>query len=341
MKQYIFISLFAAAALTACGPDEPAFDASGAFEADEVIVAAEAGGRILSLDVQEGDTLSAGAVVGAIDAEGLELQKAQLEASAAALRDRTTSAEPQVRVLEQQLQVQKSQVAAQRAQLATLERERTRIANLVKAEAATAKQLDDITGQIDVLREQIGAAEAQLGVLRQQIRAQREQVALQNRAVLSEEAPTAKRIEQVADQIDRARIVNPVPGTVLLSYAEPGEVTSPGKALYKIADLRELTLRAYVTADQLAAVKIGQPVEVLVDDGAEGYRSYTGTLSWIADKAEFTPRTILTKDERANQVYDTKIRVPNDGYLRIGMYGEVRFKGQGAKGNDQPANAER
>lgn len=309
--------------LMACGPRSPQFDASGAFEADEVIVSAEVSGRILRFLPREGDTLAAGQEVGAIDAANLELQRAQLEATTVAIGQRTTDAQPQVNVLEQQIRVQQSQLAAQREQLAVWQREQTRLEKLVAAEAAPPKQLDDLNGQMRVLQKQIAAAEAQLGVLQAQIVAQRELVALQNRAVLSEQAPNAQRVAQVADLISRARILNPTAGTVLLAYARAGEMTAPGKALYKIADLRQLTLRAYLTGNQLAQIKLGQTVTVHVDDGQGGFRTYPGQVYWIADQAEFTPRTILTKDERANQVYAAKIRVDNDGLLKIGMYAEI------------------
>jgi HlyD family secretion protein len=150
-------------------------------------------------------------------------------------------------------------------------------------------------------------------------------VATQNRSILSESKPLAKRVAQLEDQLKKANIINPASGTVITKYAEEGEVTSAGKALYKIADLSTMTLRAYITGTQLSQVKLGQGVKVLVDDGDKKYKEFTGTITWISDKAEFTPKTIQTKDERANLVYATKIKVKNDGYLKIGMYGEVKF----------------
>jgi HlyD family secretion protein len=142
---------------------------------------------------------------------------------------------------------------------------------------------------------------------------------------LSEAGPLQKQVAQVEENISKTKIVNPINGTVITKYAEQGEITSPGKALYKIADLSTLNLRAYVTGAQLSQIKLGQQVQVLVDDGAKNYRSYTGTITWISDKAEFTPKTIQTKEERANLVYALKIKVKNDGYLKIGMYGEVQL----------------
>jgi HlyD family secretion protein len=326
MKTKAFIyALTALTTLASCGGNGEDFDAPGVFEGEEVLVSAEAAGRILELNANEGDTLAQGDTIGAIDAGNLTLQKEQLEAVSAALQDRTVEAQPQIDVLARQRQVQENQLAALREQLRTLNREKARVERLVAAEAATAKQLDDLAGQASVQEKQVAAAEAQLAVLDAQIAAQRRQEALQNRAILSEQSPNAGRISIVEDQIRRARIVNPATGTVLTTYARAGESTAPGKALYKIADLRELTLRAYVTGDQLAGLKLGQSVAVFTDDGQGGYRQYAGKLYWISAKAEFTPRTILTKDERANQVYAIKVRVPNDGYLKIGMHGEIKI----------------
>jgi HlyD family secretion protein len=208
------------------------------------------------------------------------------------------------------------QLAVQQSQLRTLERERTRTSNLVQADAATGKQLDDINAQIDVLQKQIR-------VTQQQIKVQQSNVGTQNRGILSEANPLEKRVAQLNDQLAKATIVNPVAGTVLTKYAETGEYTAPGKALYKIADLSWLTLRAYISGSQLSQIKLNQPVKVFVDQGAEEYKTLTGTITWISDKAEFTPKTIQTKEERANLVYAVKVRVKNDGYLKIGMYGEV------------------
>lgn len=286
-------------------------DASGTFEADEVIVSAEATGKIISLHIDEGMTIPKDTIVGAIDAGNIALQKEQVEASIEALGERTADAAPQIRLLENQLGVQQSR-------LDNLLHERTRTQNLVKADAATQKQLDDINAQIDLVRKE-------MAVTQQQVNVQKTNIATQNRGILSESKPLSKRAAQLEDQLQKANIVNPVTGTVLTKYAEQGEVTAAGKALYKIADLSTLTLRAYISGSQLPQVKLGQAVKVLVDDGAKKYRELPGTLTWIADKAEFTPKTIQTKEERANLVYAVKIKVKNDGYLKIGMYGEVKL----------------
>jgi HlyD family secretion protein len=308
MKRILFIAAFGF--LMACG-NGVQFDATGSFEAEEVIVSSELPGRISALNIDEGDTVPRGKVVAVIDAENIELQKEQVQASIEALAQKTADVSPQVQLLTQQLAVQQSR-------LDNLLHERTRIGNLLKQDAATGKQLDDINAQIDVVKRE-------MDVTRQQISVQRNNVSTQNRGILSEGKPLQKRVEQLQDQLERSNVTNPINGTVLTKYAQTGEVTAAGKALYKIADLSELTLRAYISGAQLSQVKLGQNVKVLVDDGEDKYKEYIGTISWISDKAEFTPKTIQTKEERANLVYATKIKVKNDGYLKIGMYGEVQF----------------
>ena len=308
----IILSVMAAVSLAACKNNENKFDASGTFETTEVIVSSELNGKILSLNVNEGDTVSSGRVVGTVDAEGISLQKEQVEASISSLGDKTADVGPQVQLLQNQLAVQQSQ-------LSNLLHEKKRIENLISQDAATGKQLDDINAQIDVVNKQ-------MNVTQQQIAVQRSNVSTQNRSILSENKPLQKRVAQLNDQLKRADVVNPINGTVLTKYAEAGELTAAGKALYKIADLSIMKLRAYVTGDQLSQIKLGQQVKVLIDDGKDKYRELPGTITWISDKAEFTPKTIQTKEERANLVYAVKIDVKNNGYLKIGMYGEVMFK---------------
>lgn len=297
--------------LAACNGNGNGFDASGTFEADETIVSSEMPGKILSFNVEEGMHLSKDSVVGAVDATSIDLQQEQVEASINALNQKTSSPAEQIRLLQDQLAVQKST-------LDNLLHERTRIENLLKADAATGKQLDDINYQID-------AAKKQMAVTQQQINVQKNNVATQNRSILSEAEPMRKRIAMLEDQAQRANIINPVTGTVITKYAEAGEITSAGKALYKIADLSELNLRAYVTGVQLPIIKLGQQVKVMIDQGEKGYKEYPGSIIWISDKAEFTPKTIQTKEERANLVYAIKVKVKNDGFLKIGMYGEVKL----------------
>lgn len=272
-------------------------DASGTFEAIETIVSAEATGTIRELSIEEGQSLEKGKLIGFIDSTQLHLKRKQLLAQVKALLSKMPDANAQLAALEEQLR--------------QTEREQKRVENLVKADAATQKQLDDLSAQVAILKKQIAAQQSSLGI---------------TSAGLNEETiPLKVQMEQLDDQLNKCRIVNPVKGTVLVKYAEPNEMTMSGKPLYKIADLSSLVLRAYITGDQFSLAKTGQPVKILVDDGKSDSKEYDGVVEWISDKAEFTPKTIQTKDERANLVYAVKIKVKNDGLLKIGMYGEVKF----------------
>jgi membrane fusion protein YbhG len=310
MKKFLSIGTLTIL-LVACRGNGNDFDASGTFEADEVIVSSELAGKITSFQVEEGMTIPKDSVVGTIDATNLALQKEQVEASIEALHEKTADVTPQVRML-------KDQINVQRSQLENLQHEKHRIENLLRADAATQKQLDDINSNIDVLTKQID-------VTQQQINVQQSNIATQNRGILSESKPLTKRVAQLNDQLGKANITNPISGTVITKYAEAGEVTAAGKALYKIADLSTITLRAYITGGQISQVKLGQSVKVLVDNGEDKYKEFPGTVTWVSDKAEFTPKTIQTKEERANLVYAMKVKVKNDGSMKIGMYGEVKF----------------
>jgi len=299
------------ALLAGCNLNNQASDAQGTFEVDEVIVSSEVPGKIMSLDLQEGSILKKDSIVGVIDSVPLELQKAQIEATIGALQQKTTDVRPQV-------QEMKDQIAAQKAQLSDDFLEKARTERLIKADAATTKQLDDINTMISVLQKQIVANE-------EQIKVAETTTGTQNNTVMSEYKPLRRSVAEINDQLKRTNILNPINGTVLTKYAMAGEVTTVGKALYKIGDVSVITLRAYITGTQLAQVKLNQQVKVLVDSTASTYRTYPGVITFISDKAEFTPKTIQTKDERANLVYAIKIHVKNDGYLKIGMYGEVKF----------------
>lgn len=303
--------IMAAMLLAACKGNKITYDASGTFEVDEVIVSSELTGKLLSFTIEEGKSVAKDTVVGTIDAENLSLQKDQVQASIAALKEKTADLAPQVKLLQDQLMVQQSQ-------LDNLLREKQRVENLLKQDAATGKQLDDMNAQIDVVKKQ-------MSVTQQQINVQRSSVSTQNRSILSEGKPLEKRVAQLDDQLKRSNIINPVNGTIITKYAEAGEMTATGKALYKIADLSTMTLRAYITGTQLSQVKLNQTVKVFIDNGADAYKEYPGTITWIADKAEFTPKTIQTKEERANLVYAVKVKVKNDGFIKIGMYGEVKL----------------
>ena len=298
--------------LQACQSKQQKFDASGNFEVDEVIVSAELNGQLLSFQIDEGDSVSKGQVVGTINAVDVALQKDEVQASIQTLSEKTVDIGPQVALLRDQLKVQQSQ-------LNNLLHEKARTERLVKADAATEKQLDDINAQIDVLRRQ-------MEVTQQQIAVQKSNINTQNRSILSEKLPLQKRAAQLEERLSKSQIINPISGVIMTKYAEQGEVMSPGKALYKVADLSFLNLRAYITGVQISQVKLNQLVNVLVDNGAKDYRAYKGTIIWISDKAEFTPKSIQTKEERANLVYTVKIKVKNDGYLKVGMFAEVQFK---------------
>lgn len=310
-KNFIFI-VAVIELLSACSSSQLKHDAAGIFEADEVIVSSELGGKILQFKVNEGDLLKKDSVIAIIDALPVSLQQEQLEASVKALSEKTQNVEPQIKLLQDQISVQETQ-------LANLQHERARIESLLQADAATAKQLDDINFQIESLRKQIA-------VTQQQIAVQINNVQTQNRAILSESNPLQKQIAQLKDKEQRASIINPLNGTVLTKYAMEGEITSAGKAMYKVADLSSLILRAYISGTQLSEIKLGQTVKVFIDEGEKKYKEYAGIITMVSDKAEFTPKTIQTKDERANLVYAVKVVVKNDGYLKIGMYGEIQFK---------------
>lgn len=331
MKQYFIIALLITSAL-ACNNGNSEFDATGTFEAEEVIISAEASGKLTQFNVEEGSQLKAGQQIGAIDCSNMDLQKQQAQASLSAINQKTNSASPQILIYEQQIAAQQSNINVLKEQLNVQQREQRRIENLVKADAVPSKQLDDINGAIDILKQQVAAAQSQIKVLQNQIEAQKQAIAIQNRGILSESDPQRLRVAQIEDQLENCTITNPLTGTVLTKYAEANEITAPGKALYKIAPLDTLTLRAYITGNQLPTIKINQSVQVLVDNGDGGYKTIPGTIKWISDKAEFTPKTIQTKEERQNLVYAIKIKVPNDGYLKIGMYGEVKLSNDGEIG---------
>jgi HlyD family secretion protein len=308
----LIFTIISIAFLSACSSSQLKYDAAGIFEADEVIVSSELPGKILDFKVNEGNILQKGATVAIIDASPISLQQEQLQASVKALSQKTQNVAPQIKLLN-------DQIAVQTTQLTNLQHERNRIETLLKADAATAKQLDDINFQIESVKKQIA-------VTQQQIAVQINNVQTQNRAILSETDPLEKQIAQLKDKEKRSTIINPINGTILTKYAMEGEITSAGKAMYKIADLSTLILRTYISGTQLSQIKIGQNVKVFIDEGDKKYKNYTGTITMVSDKAEFTPKTIQTKDERANLVYAVKVLVKNDGYLKIGMYGEIQFK---------------
>ena len=322
MKKYILpLLLFA---VISCKKSAD-YDASGTFEADEIMVTAEATGKILELKLDEGQQLTENQQIGMIDGKGVELQKEQVLASINAIDEKTNSANPQIQVLQSQMNAQKANISVLQEQLSTAIRERNRVSNLVKSDAATKKQLDDANSQVAVVQKQISVANAQLQTLNQQISSTKEQVSIQNRAILSEKNPNQKKVLQIDDQLKHNIIASPINGTVLTKYMYKGEFATVGKPIFKMANLDEMLLRAYFTGDQLAKIKVGQTVKILVDAGNGETKELNGKIEWISQKSEFTPKTIQTKDERANLVYAAKIRVKNDGFLKIGMYGEVNL----------------
>lgn len=280
-----------------CKNDKNSFDASGSFEAIETIISAESNGTIKEFNLDEGDVLSAGERIGYIDTVQTYLKKRQLEAQVGA----GLSRKPNILV----------QLSALKEQINHLEKEKLRTQNLIAGDAATPKQLDDI--------------EAQIKLLQRQLEAQQSSLSISNQSIGKDVVPLEVQIYQLDDQLQKSKIINPIQGTVLTKYAEANEAATIGKPLYKIADLSNMILRCYITGSQLPNVKLNQKVNVLTDDGKGGYITTEGIITWINDKAEFTPKTIQTKDERANQVYAIKVKVKNDGRYKIGMYGEIKF----------------
>ena len=276
--------------LGSCTGNGDKADGYGNFEATEITISAEANGKILFLDAEEGNVLEQNEVVGVIDTVQLSLKRDQLLASKNTIFSKSRNVLSQREVLKEQLKVAQN--------------DKDRIQNLVKAKAATTKQLDDINGQIGIIREQIKSVETQ------------------NSPIINEVKSIEIQIRQIEDQINKSIIQNPIKGTVLVKYAEPNEVTAFGKPLYKIADLEHMILRVYISENQLANLHMGQEVSVKIDSGEE-MKSYPGKVSWISESAEFTPKIIQTKEERVNLVYAVKIKIKNDGGLKIGMPAEM------------------
>lgn len=298
--------------IVSCSKTAPKADAYGNFEAEERIVSAEANGKILTLSIEEGQDLKSGQQVGSIDSLQIALKREQLQASIRAIVAKSPAIGAQLAVFEKQ-------TATVRQQLATLEREKRRVENLLKNDAATPKQLDDLNAQIE-------AAQRQMDVIGEQKTASSASLGVQKSGLLAEVLPIQKQIAQLDDQLDKCRIVNPLDGTVLVKYAEVGEITAFGKPLYKVADLATLTLRAYVAGDQLTNIKVGQQVKVYVDIADGEQQELEGKIRWISPRAEFTPKVIQTREERVNLVYAVKINVMNEaGVLKIGMPAEVKF----------------
>lgn len=279
--------------LASCKQNTDLSDAYGNFEVDDILVSAEANGKLLFLDVEEGKVAMANELVAVIDTVDYVLKRRQLKAQKNAISSRIENIQSQIKVQEQQKK--------------NLLIDQDRIEKLLRDGAATKKQLDDINGKIDLVNSQI------------------ESIKTQNAGVFSELEVLNTQIAQVQESISKCNIKNPIEGIVLEKYAEANEITTFGKPLYKIADLNEMTLRVYISGNQLSLVKIGQEVEVQIDADADSQTKHKGMVSWISESAEFTPKIIQTKEERVNLVYAVKVKVQNDGSLKIGMPGEVNF----------------
>lgn len=275
--------------LIGCSNDQKA-DGYGNFEATEVSVSAEANGKLQFLDIEEGQLVEKGAVSGLVDTLQLNLNKQQLLATKATVASKSGGVWSQVEVLNQEL--------------ANVITEQERVQNMFAENAATQQQLDQANSRVDVLKKQIKNVETQ------------------NSPIVNEGKAIAAQVALIEEQIARSRITNPINGTVLSKYAEPGEIVSFGKPLYKIADLNHMELRVYVSETELSNIKIGQEVTVKVDSG-ESMKAFNGRISWISSSAEFTPKIIQTKEERVNLVYAVKVVVKNDGGLKIGMPAEM------------------
>ncbi|MBC8487099.1 MAG: efflux RND transporter periplasmic adaptor subunit [Bacteroidetes bacterium] len=279
--------------LASCSGKNHKSDAYGNFETDDVIISSEANGKLLFFDVDEGEKVEADKLVGIIDTTDLILRKKQLFAQKKAISSRLENIQSQIDVQEQQKK--------------NLLVDKKRIENLLKDGAATQKQLDDINGKLDLIEVQISS------------------IKTQNTTVLTELEVANTQIDQIGESIRKCNIINPINGVVLEKYAEPNEITAFGKPLYKIANLNDMYLRVYVSGAQLPHIKIGEQVEVLIDENEKTNKKLTGKVCWISETAEFTPKIIQTKEERVNLVYAVKIKVKNDGSLKIGMPGEANF----------------
>ena len=296
MKKLITMAS-AALLLTACGNSEKEYDATGTLEATETTVSAEQNGTLLTFAINAGDEIEAGSEVGLIDTTQTWLKLQQARATQ--------------EVYQSQKPDMEKQTSATRQQLAKAQAEQQRYKELVADGAAPSKMLDDATNQVQVLQRQLAAQLSSLST--------------NTNALSKQMAATEVQIDQLRDQLHKCHIKAPLKGTVLEKYAERGEFVAVGKPLFKMADMEQVYIRAYVTSAQLQSIRTGQQVKVFADYGDGKKQEYDGTVSWISSRSEFTPKTILTDDERADLVYAVKVRVKNDGFIKIGMYGEVKF----------------
>ncbi len=295
ITKIIFGLLITTSIITSCDKNNDRADGYGNFEAIETTISSENNGKLLAFNIEEGQIIKKGTIVGYIDTIQLNLKKEQLQVSKNVIASKSRGVLSQIRVLKSQQRT------------ATISK--NRIENLIKANAGTQKQLDDVDGKIDVIKQQIRSVE------------------IQNAPIVNELKSIDVQIKQLNDQIQKSKITNPVNGTILVKYIEPNEITSFGRPLYKIADLGNMQLRVYISETQLSSIKIGQEVTVKID-GKDAMKDYVGTVSWIASEAEFTPKIIQTKEERINLVYAVKLNVKNDGSIKIGMPAEMWIKSE-------------
>ena len=312
--------------LVACGNKEKEYDATGTFEATEVTVSAKSTGELQRFDVTEGQEIDQNVVVGTIDAYQLKLQRQQLENTKEQLKaNKKQLNATRGATNSKQLDLEK-QVASIRQQIANAQRERQRYNELVNDGAVPRKQLDDINYQIKVLEKQLAATQEQIRSNNASLKEQSQGITAQMEGIDAQQLTVESQKAQLDDQIANSDIKAPITGSVLEKYVERGEYVTVGKPLFKMADTQNMFIRAYVTSAQLKDIKVGQQVKVFADYGNGQKKSYNGTVTWISSRSEFTPKTILTDDERADLVYAVKIAFKNDGYVKIGMYGEVKFQ---------------
>lgn len=342
MKNKLYFGLLVAATMMSCSDKDLTNKATGTFEATEITISAKASGQIERLNIVEGQQLKQGELVGLIDATQLQLKRNQLATS----KKKLNASRQQIATTQRQMAANRAandsrtldlgnQIASLQQQIANLKREKQRFQELLNDGAATRKQVDDIEYNILVLQKQLVATQEQLASanesLSQQskgINAQIEGLDAQRAMVKADDENLTIETSQIDDQISNTNIVSPINGIVLEKYMEQNEFAVAGKPLFKMADTNQMIMRAYITSEQLMNVKVGQIVKVFADYGNEQRKEYKGKITWISNKSEFTPKTILTDDERADLVYAIKIRVKNDGYIKIGMYGEVELLGE-------------
>ena len=325
--------------VASCGKDKQDYDATGTFEATEITVSAESAGQLKTFNISEGQVLNNGVTVGQIDARQLTLKRNQLATNNEQLAATHGQLDANKRQLAANRQATRSrqldlkkQVAAIRQQIVNQQRERQRFTELLKDGAVARKQVDDIDYQLQVLKKQLTATEEQIAsqnaALADQnkgITAQMEGIDAQQAVVNAQQAGVRSQQAQIDDQIAHTFIKSPITGTVLEKYAEAGEFVALGKPLFKVANMKRMFIRAYITSAQLKNIKLGQKVKVMADYGKGQKKAYNGVITWISSRSEFTPKTIVTDNERAALVYAIKIQFQNDGYVKIGMYGEVKF----------------